>query len=220
MKCSICSTEIKENYCPKCGQYYNNERISIKTIFSDLFGNIFSLEKSFFKNIKTGLLQPKLLVTNYWNGFKNYFYSPSKFLTIASLFFILQISFVKDFFGIYVYSKLAQQFTLLFVLVITLSFSSFIVYLKFKKNFYEHLILNIYNVSLWSIIFVPISIILSLLNTNKDIKTGFIIFYILLIVIWNSKVFEMTIVKRFYHIILNIVLLTILPIIIYKLFGG
>jgi len=220
MRCSVCSTEITENYCPKCGQYYKNERITIKTIFSDLFGNIFSLEKSFFKNIKTGLLQPKMLVTNYWNGYRNYFYSPSKFLTIASLFFILQISFVKDFFGIYVYSKFAQQFTLLFILIIVLSFSSFITYFKFKKNFYEHLILNIYTVSLWSFIFVPLSIFLSLLNANNDIKTGFIIFYVLLIIIWNSKVFNMIKTKRFYHIIINIVLLTIIPFIIYIFFGS
>ena len=74
MKCSICSTEIIENYCPKCGQYYKNERISIKTILSDLFANIFSLEKSFVEIIKIGLLHPKMLVTNYWNGFRNYYY--------------------------------------------------------------------------------------------------------------------------------------------------
>ena len=87
MKCSVCSTEIKENYCPKCGQYYTNEKISIKTMFSDLFGNIFSLEKSFFENIKIGLFKPKTLISNYWDGFRRYYYSPNRFLVIASLFF-------------------------------------------------------------------------------------------------------------------------------------
>ena len=114
-----------------------------------------------------------MLISNYWNGFRGYYYSPSKFLTIASLFFLLQISLTKDFFGIYVNSIFAQQFTLLLVFIILITFISFIVYFKFKRNFYEHLIMNIYNVSLWSIIFIPISMIFSLLNTPKTIKTYF-----------------------------------------------
>ncbi len=219
MKCSVCSIEINANYCPKCGQYYKNERISIRTIFLDLFGNIFSLEKSFFKNIKIGLFQPKTLISNYWNGFKGYYYSPSKFLMIASLFFILQISLVKDFFGIIVFSKFAQQFSILLLLIVVFSFLSYIVYYKFKRNFYEHLILNIYNISLWSIIFIPISMILSVLKTHSIIKTGFLFFYMLIIVIWNSKVFEMNKTKRFIYILINCILLVITPFILYNFFG-
>jgi len=219
MKCSVCSTEINENYCSKCGQYYKNEKISIRTIFSDLFGNIFSLEKSFLKNIKTGLFQPKSLISNYWNGFRGYYYSPSKFLTIASLFFLLQISLTKDFFGIYVYSKFAQQFTLLLVFIILITFLSFITYFKFKRNFYEHLIMNIYNVSLWSIIFIPISMIFSLLDTPTIIKTYFIFFFLLLIIIWNSKVFEMNISKRILYIMFNYLILLLIPFLIFKYAG-
>lgn len=219
MKCSVCSTEINENYCPKCGQYNKRERVSIKTIFSDLFGNIFSLEKSFLKNIKTGLFRPKILISNYWNGFRGYYYSPSKFLTIASLFFLLQISIVKDFFGIYVYSKFAQQFTLLLVFIITITFLSFIIYFKFKRSFFEHLIMNIYNVSLWSIIFIPISIIFSALKIDYNIKTIFIFLYMLSIIIWNSKVFEMNKSKRILYIMFNYLILLLIPYLIFKYAG-
>ncbi len=216
MKCSVCSTEILENYCPKCGQHFKNERISIRTIFSDLFGNIFSLEKSFFKNMKVALYQPKMLISNYWNGFRGYYYSPSRFLTIAALFFILQISVANDFFGIHVFSKFAQQFTLLFVFILLFSLLSFIIYFRFKKNFYEHLILNIYNVSLWSIIFVPISLILSLFNADITLKTIFLFFFMLLIVIWNSKAFEMNKIKRFLYITINYLIVMLIPLIISK----
>ena len=214
MKCSICSSEITENYCPKCGQYYKNERISIKTIFSDLFDNIFSLEKSFLENIKIGLFEPKNLISNYWNGFRRYYYSPNRFLVIASLFFFIQIAFFNDFFGLIVYSKIASQFSLLIVIILALSLLSFITYLKYKKNFYEHLILNIYNASLWSIIFVPISMILNLLDTPKTIKTYFLLFFLLLIIIWNSKVFEMEKNKRYLYVVLNIFLIVIIPLIV------
>jgi len=214
MKCSVCLTEIDENYCSTCGQYFKNERISTKSILADLFGNIFSLEKSFFKNIKIGLLEPKILISNYWNGFRRYYYSPNKFLVIASLLFFIQIALFNNFFGLIVNSKVAPQFSLLFVIVLVSSFFSFITYLKYKRSFYEHLILNIYNASLWSIIFIPISIILSLLNTDKTIKTGFLLFYLLLIIIWNSKVFEMKKNNRFLYITLNILLIVIIPLIV------
>jgi hypothetical protein len=214
MKCSVCSNKINENYCSNCGQYFKNERISTKSVFEDLFGNIFSLDKSFFNNIKTGLINPKIIILNYWNGFRRYYFSPSKFLVIASLLFVIQIAFFNNFFGIIVNSKVAPQFSLLFVIILVLSLFSFITYLKYKKTFYEHLILNIYNTSLWSIIFVPISMILSVLNTDKTIKTVFLLFYLLLIIVWNSKVFEMKKYKRFRYVTLNIILIVIIPLVV------
>ncbi|MEE9431818.1 MAG: hypothetical protein V3V16_12295 [Melioribacteraceae bacterium] len=216
MKCSVCSNEINKKYCSKCGQYFKNEKITSRSILKDLFENIFSLEKSFVENIKLGLLKPKLLVSNYWNGFRGYHYSPSKFLAIASLFFLFQIMLTNDFFGIRVVSKVSQQFTLLIFNIVLLSFLSFTVYLKYKKSFVEHLMLNIYNVSLWSIIFVPISLILSILNTPKTIKTGFILAYLLLIIIWNSKAFEMSKFKRFIYVVLNCMFLVVTALLIYK----
>jgi hypothetical protein len=128
MKCSVCSNEINEKYCSTCGQYFKSERISTRSILTDLFGNLFSLEKSFCKNIKIGLFQPDVLVTNYWNGFRAYYYSPSKFLVIASLFFLIQITVFNKFFGIFVSSKFAQQFSILIIIILVLSFFSFITY--------------------------------------------------------------------------------------------
>ena len=219
MKCSVCSSEIKEKYCPKCGQYHKNEKISFKTIFGDLFGNLFSIERSFFKNIKVGILQPKTLITNYWNGFRGYYYSPSKFLTIGSLFFLLQISLKKKFLGISVTSKFAEQFTVLLFLIFLYSIITFIIYYKFKKNYFEHLILNIYNISLWSIIFVPISLLISSFGIDI-ISTTVLFIYLMLIIIWNSKVFELSNKKRLMYILLHLILLIFTFVTIYQLFGN
>ncbi len=203
MICSVCSNEISGNYCSKCGQYFKNERISTRTIVTDLFGNIFSLEKSFIKNIVIGLTNPKILISNYWKGFRGYYYSPSKFLAIASLFFLVQIMIFNDFLGVIVTSKFAQQFSLIFIVVLLFSISGFINYLNYKKSFYEHLILNIYNVSLFSIVFSPISVVLNLLNSHKTIKFGFLFLFLLFIIIWNSRVFKMSQIKRFFYVSLN-----------------
>ena len=82
MKCSVCSNEIKGNYCSHCGQYFKEDRVTFSAVFKDLFDNIFSLEKSFFRNIRVGLSQPKTLALNYWKGFRKYYFSPLSILNI------------------------------------------------------------------------------------------------------------------------------------------
>jgi len=210
MKCSVCSSEINENYCPRCGQLYKNRRVSMMSFSADLFGNIFSLEKSFLKNMKIGIKDPGKLINNYWNGFRGYYYSPSKFLTIASLFFLIPILLSYDFLGAVVTSRVAQQFSILAVLIVFFSLSSFMVYITYRKRFSEHLIMNIYNVSLWSIIFVPISILLNILNVSKSLKFDFFMLYLLLIITWNSMPFNMDRFMRVLFVVLNCILLILI----------
>ncbi|MFD1285309.1 hypothetical protein ACFQ3R_10420 [Mesonia ostreae] len=207
MRCSICAHEIELNYCPNCGQTYKDKRITGISILQDLFGNLFSLEKSFTKNMKVALMKPKELISNYWKGFRGYYYSPSKFLTIASVFVLLHFLLAKDFLGITFTSNVSTHFAFLFMNIALFSLISFVVYKKYKKNYNEHLVLNIYNVSLWSIIFVPISIGLNFIEIRNEYKMAFFILYLLLIFIWNSKVFQMVIFKRVLYITLNFILL-------------
>ncbi len=206
MICSVCSNEIRGNYCSNCGQYFKDSRVTSTTILRDLFDSFFSLEKSFFINIKIGLSQPKTIVSNYWNGFRKYYFSPVKFFTIASLFLLIHYLISNDFLGVAVTSNISSHFAILLLNIILLTILSSLLYLKFKKNIFEHLILNIYNVSLWTIIFVPISIILSLSANNNGISEFFSIPYHLLIMIWNSKAFELTKLNRFLFVTINLVL--------------
>ena len=206
MKCSVCSNEIIENYCSNCGQYFKNKRITSTSILGDLFDSIFSLEKSFFRNIRIVLFQPKTIVLNYYNGFRKFYYSPGKFFTIASLFLVLHYLIANDFLGLVVSSTISSQLVILLTNIILLTVLSSLLYLKHKKNIYEHLILNMYTVSLWTIVFVPISIILNLLIDNNSIEEFFLLPYHLLIMIWNSKVFELTKFKRLLYVVINLVL--------------
>jgi len=203
MKCSVCSNEIKGNYCSNCGQYFKDSRVTITTILSDIFDSVFSLEKSFFKNLRIGLSQPQTLVLNYWDGFRKFYFSPVKFFTIASLFLLVHYLVANDFLGLVVSSTMSSQFVILLTNIILLTFLSSLLYIKFKKNIFEHLILNIYNVSLWTIIFVPISVILSLTFNSNGIEELFFIPYHLLIMIWNSKAFELTTKKRYIFVTIN-----------------
>ncbi|WBX76782.1 DUF3667 domain-containing protein [Tenacibaculum ovolyticum] len=205
--CSVCSTEIDKKYCPKCGQYFTNKRVTSITILKDIFSSIFSLEKSLFKNIKIGLTQPKKLILNYLNGYRGFYFSPGKFFTIASLFLLLHYIYAKDFLGITIEGAGGfAQILMLLINILSLTIFSYLLYLKHKKNFYEHLVLNTYNVSIWAIPFVLISTLLNIFVADNSIEQYFFFPYHLLIMIWNSKVFEMSKLKRFGVIFLNFIL--------------
>lgn len=207
MECSVCSNEIRKNYCSNCGQYFKDSRVTSITILWGLFDSFFSIEKSFLMNIKIGLIQPKTIVSNYWKGFRKYYFTPFQFFTIASIFLLINYFFFNNFLGLAVTSTISSHFAILLLNIILLTFLSALLYLKFKKNIFEHLILNIYNVSLWTIIFVPISVILSLLANDIAIAEFFFIPFHILILIWNSKAFEMNKLNRFLFVTLNLALL-------------
>ncbi len=205
MKCSVCLNEIKEQYCSNCGQYYKAKRLNFRTIIGDLFDSVFALEKSLFRNIKIGLSQPDKLVLNYWNGFRRFYYSPGKFFAVASLCLLLNYSIANDFLGIIVTGNISSQFVILLTNIVLLTLLSFLIYFQFKKNLFEHLVLNIYNVSLWTIVFVPIAVILNL-TLNGKFEQLFYIPYHILIVVWNSRAFQLSKIRRFISVIINLLL--------------
>lgn len=207
MKCSVCLDEIKGNYCSNCGQFFKGKRVTFRTIVSDLFDSIFSLERSFLKNIKIAVTQPKTLPNNYWDGFRKFYFSPGKFFTLASLFLLLHYSVENEFLGLVVSSNISSQFVILLTNIILLTLLSFLLYIKFKRNLFEHLILNVYNISLWIIIFVPISIILSLLVDNNKIEQFFFVAFHIVVLIWNSKAFDLTRLQRIIYVAINLVLI-------------
>jgi hypothetical protein len=219
MKCSVCTNEIREKYCSNCGQYFKDSRVTSITILWGLFESFFSFEKSIFMNIKIALSDPKTIVSNYWNGFRKYYFTPFQFFTIASLSLLINYYLFNNFLGLSLsVNNISSHFAVLGLNIILFPLFSALSYLKFKKNIFEHLILNIYNVSLWTILFVPISIILSLVLDNTDVTRFFFIPFHLLILIWNSKAFELSKLKRFLFVIINLSLFygTILFLIYYS----
>lgn len=207
MKCSTCAGEMGGDYCQHCGQYFKPKRVTFKTILEDLFDSTFSLERSLLKNLKVALTQPQLLPTHYWAGYRRYYFSPGRFFTIASLFLLLHYSVSKEFLGLSITSNIASQLVILISNVLLLSLSSFVLYFPFKKNFFEHLILSIYNTSVWVIVFVPISILLDFaLDYNRKEQYFFVVLH-LCIAYWNARAFEMRVGRRLLLVLLNLAMI-------------
>lgn len=207
VSCSVCKTEIKEKYCPTCGQYYIPRRITNKSLFLDIVDGLYSLDKSFYENLKIGLLNPRRLVQNYWKGYRRYYFSPGKFLTIASLFLLLNFLVQENFFSIEVSSdNLAPNLLFLILFLFFYSFSTWILYVLYKKNYNEHFVMNLYTISLWVILATPISLAVQYFN-NEGLENLFMGCFILLICVWNNRVFQMNRWKRVGYVLLNYLLL-------------
>ncbi|SRR6056297_817537 len=210
VRCSVCDIEIERNYCPQCGQYHTGRRITNKSLLLDLVNGLYSLDKSFYENMKLGLFRPAKLVRNYWEGYRRYYFSPGKFLTIASLFLVLNFLIQDDFFSITVVSDgIGPHFVFLFILLSLYSLSSWGVYYLYGKNFNEHFVLNIYSISIWIICITPFSILWGYLNVEgvEELWTAFLL---LVIGVWNNRVFKMVWWKRILYIAANYTVLTLL----------
>lgn len=159
-KCSICDIEIEANYCPECGQYFTPHRITNKSLLLDIVDGLYSLDKSFYENMKVGILHPDRLVRNYWNGYRRYFFSPAKFMAIALFSLLINFLVQDNFFTITVDSgNIGPNFLLLFLALALNSLASWIVYFLHKKNFNEHFVMNMYTLSFWTIVMVPLSLL-------------------------------------------------------------
>lgn len=207
INCSVCKIPIKDNYCSKCGQFHTEKKVNNSSIFLDLLDSIFSVEKSLFSNLKIGIINPKKLVNNYWNGFRGYYFSPSKYIAVASLFIIINFALVKQFFIIKnIHStSIPNQFVFLLIFIVVFTTISYFVYWGEKKSYYEHFILNFYTVSLWTILFVPISIVTKFLPIHNLVEVILMSLYILCIIIWNSRVFEISNLHRFLSVLVSVV---------------
>lgn len=184
-------------YCSHCGQRYTGRRVTQNSIVRDLLNNLYGLDRSILSNIWLALKDPQFLVENFWNGYRNYYFGPGRFFVIAAL--ALVINFLvtgESFLLVKIEShEIGQQFVFLFLFLILYSASSYLVYFwPWRRNIAEHIVLNIYNVSLWTILFIPVSIVGGLLEnpeTAELVNTPSFLLYNLLVMTWNARAFEM-----------------------------
>jgi len=206
MKCSNCGTKIAGKYCPECGQKYTARRISILSLLHEFLDSFFALDGSFWRNFVVILSNPRLIVENYWNGFRNYYFSPFRFIIISTLFLGLNFLITTNkFLEIKIstnspYVTLPVVMYVIFLPIFTLTTRA--IYFRFKRNFLEHLVLNSYTMAIWTIVFSIISILINEVGIDLAYNT-FILLYLLSIIIWNSLIFDISKMKRVFFVLLH-----------------
>lgn len=167
MKCSHCGTEIEMTFCPKCGQEFRNQPLTLLAVLKDYFNSFFSLDGSLLVDVRQIFLVPKQYIFNYWNGFRRGQSSPNRVLVLSTLFVGLALiaSEESEFLG---WQMKLENFSaplfLLLLLLPALTLASYLAYFVKRRTLAEHLVLNCYVLGTWLIVLSPISAAIELLG--------------------------------------------------------
>lgn len=216
--CSICKIPINENYCPICGQKLLKKPTTTILLITDFVSNFFSMERAGFATMFKILKDPKLIVDNYYLGYRNYYSSPGQILLYAIAIVALHLNFVNDnVMGVILYlQNISIQYLFWLFLFPLLFFSSYLTFVRTEKSVSKHLISLIY---IASVLFISLTILNDLMIFFLGDKLGiwtFIIF-VNFILFWNSRV--LTTKKKLSYVILNTIIQAIVLVGIISLFG-
>jgi len=166
MICKNCKNEFEGEFCKYCGQSSKVERINWKYLSNSIADSVFQINHGFLYTTKKLLLSPGKSLKDFFLGKRIRFYKPFAFLLISTTIFLLSTeligneTFIDDFFNGFrnasddnpnkpanfkIFDFFVRNQTYLFLLIVPLfSVASFIPFRKYKYNFSEHLILNLY----------------------------------------------------------------------------
>ena len=85
MYCKNCQTNITgvSKFCNSCGAKVVTERITVKSLISDVSQNIFGWDNKFFSSIKNLVLNPGIMLREYLDGTRKKYINPFTFLVIC-----------------------------------------------------------------------------------------------------------------------------------------
>ncbi len=166
MECKNCGNKFEGNFCNNCGQSAKVDRINWKYLVNSISENVLQIDKGFFYTAKILLLHPQKSLTDFFVGKRKRFFKPFAFLLISATILLILTkivgseTFVDDFLNGYnagfqddpkesLNAKLTEFFTknqtYIFLLSVPIfSIASFLSFHKYKYNFSEHLILNLF----------------------------------------------------------------------------
>lgn len=89
--CLNCGAEIKDKFCPNCGQANYEPRESFRHIMTHFITDYLHLDEKFFSSLKFLLLKPGFLTNKYNQGERNKYVHPFRlYIFITVVFFIIQ----------------------------------------------------------------------------------------------------------------------------------
>lgn len=224
ISCSNCGSQIEENFCSRCGQLYQPKRLNSESFMTDFADSLFSVNKSYLLNLKQLLLKPRFVIENYWNGYRNFFFSPNRMLFITAFLWSIYFYFTKNsLFGMEFQlgenvSWLGIQFLVIVFLLFIFLLSTKITYFKKKKKFFENLALNSYIFSATIPILLILSVFLFKILEQNYLQVPFTIFYF----VWIARVFETKwwriLMMATINLIVLLVMLTVMSLSVYGIF--
>lgn len=102
MNCKNCKSEItkSDNFCNNCGAKVIKERVTIKSLFSNLLKTL-GWDSNFFITLRFLIYKPQIIIKEYLNGIRKKYTNPFTFFAIS-----LAIS-------LFVFNQYSEQFILM-----------------------------------------------------------------------------------------------------------
>ncbi len=207
-------------FCHSCGQQSTGRKTSLKDMFGALLSGFLSLERSVFGTVWQIFLNPKKVIRNYWDGYRNYYHRPGSLIFYVIFIFGLHLNFIdNEILGLKVSltgvsDKVAVVFSpqvfFLTLILPLLTLSTYLAHWKQRRSIPEHFISATYIFAAGAIIFTIVSDILYL---SFGLGSSTLLFLGLLF-LWSARTHSSK--TKWYHILLNSLLevLTFLLIVI------
>ncbi len=231
--CLNCNHNIVENFCSNCGQK-SFKRINKKYILDELQYTLIHTNKGFLYTIKNVIKNPGKTARVFIEGDRINHYKPISLLFILSsissilMFKVLDMNAIStNFYAKQKMSSLmmndfsaftSSYYSFIMMLLIPLfAVCSWLILKKWGHNYYEHVVINSYILSIYSIIYIVIFVpILYVLKSNTQLFMSLSIYMFLLypiIFIWFYKGFYPD--KSLKKIIISSLLLLVLTVLAY-----
>lgn len=186
MICKNCGNTAEGNYCNNCGQKTNLCRLNFSYLVSEITDSVFQIHYGFFYTLRELFLAPGKSINEYLNGKRKKYFKPLSYLLILStVYFLLTLAidektWIGDFLSgwnegrrekdaeiqpILIWFSEKYAYTTLLLIPI-FSMASYLSFLRFNKNYIEHIVINSYITGQQAIVYSLFAVV-DLIVENK-----------------------------------------------------
>ena len=234
MNCKNCQEEFEGKFCSNCGQNSKVGKINYEHVVNEISESVFQLNHGLLFTIKELFFRPGIRIKDYLDGKrKNYFKPIAYVLLLSTIYGLLSTlvdqgtfigetvrgisaTFAKEMesnrvSGILYWIANNHAYATL-ILLPFFAISSYLAFMSFKLNYFEHIIINAYITGQQAIIYSLFAILQAVTKSQNYLISLIPLFLSLALAFWTFyKVFGK--IKW-----LKAILLTILTYLIYDIF--
>ena len=189
MNCKNCGHNIDTKFCSHCGQNSKVGRINLANFLNEVTESVFQINKGFFYTLRELFVRPGKSLKEFLNGKrKNHFKPIAYLLTISTLYFLIsqitnQNTWMDDLISgwmdgvtgqtkeiqapaILIWFSKNYAYSSLLLLPIS-SLASYLSFLKFGKNYLEHIVINSYITGHQAIFYSLFAILGTVIESDK-----------------------------------------------------
>lgn len=175
-QCPNCGAEVLGPYCFQCGQRYVSHVAPLRSLFSEVLDEVFSLDNRLWRTLKMLVLRPGHLTEAYINGQQIRYVSPLRLYLIFSVFYFFVAALVGRTNFLFIHFNMDESTVdlakvlprIMFVIVPGIALLLKGLYRRQRRLYAEHLIFALHVHAFWFILFTLIVLIEPFASQLRD----------------------------------------------------